>query len=771
MIRRLALVWLVVVALAGAYLAVRLHEGLAFRTDLTALLPREERDPVLRRANDAVTRALSQRVVLLVGHADRERAREAARQLTDSLAGHVDIVTSGFDKAGLQDLGRLYFPYRRGLLGAGDRALLLDDKAGVVAERALARAFGFFGMSDARLLRQDPFLLLQGFFTDLPLPLSRLEPDDGLLSVREKDTTWVLVAGQLRGEPFALAVQDGLAATLDPAVRALDATHPGLEILRLGAVFYAKAGATQAMDESSTIGLASTVGIVLLVVVAFRALSAVWCSLLVIGAGVLTALSSCLWLFGELHVGALLFGVSLIGVAVDYCLQYCTEIFAPDPADPQRRLRRVFTGISLGMAMTVIGYLTLFLAPFPGLHQIAAFSAIGLLAAWTTVVLWLPLLDRAAPPRHGRRMIAATAAYLGLWENAAYRRARQLLLLGMCAIGGAGLLRLHADDDVRRMQSLNPGLAAQQARIQSLTGTAGASQFILVQAADDEAALRIEEELVDRLRPLVAQGALSGFQATAQYVPSIERQRQNRELLRGRLDPLLGAQMASLGLVQTPDRPDDSGPFLTPSDARAAGPVKALLGALLLEGPPGETTHVVLLSAPSRPDDIRAAIRDLPGARLVDPAGDFSALLGKYRVRAILLLALSAALMMPILLWRYGPKGAFRVMSAPALAVLLAPALRALTGAAFTFFDAMALVLVLSVGIDYAVFCAETDADRKAVTMLAVGLAACTALMSFGLLALSGVAAVHAFGATMLVGILLAFLLAPLGRPGQRART
>ena len=191
-------------------------------------------------------------------------------------------------------------------------------------------------------------------------------------------------------------------------------------------MFYAQAGAAQAMDESSAIGLASIAGIILLVLVVFRALSAVWYSLIVIGVGVLTALSACLWLFGELHVGALLFGVSLIGVSVDYCLQYCTEIFAADPADPQRRLRRVVTGITLGMTMTVIGYLTLFLAPFPGLHQIAAFSAIGLLAAWTTVVLWLPLFDRATPPRHGKRMLAAAGWYLGLW------RTRHIAVYGSC---------------------------------------------------------------------------------------------------------------------------------------------------------------------------------------------------------------------------------------------------------------------------------------------------------------------------------------------------
>jgi predicted exporter len=117
-----------------------------------------------------------------------------------------------------------------------------------------------------------------------------------------------------------------------------------------------------------------------------------------------------------------------------------------------------------------------------------------------------------------------------------------------------------------------------------------------------------------------------------------------------------------------------------------------------------------------------------------------------------------------LLAWRYGLKGAVKVMAPPLLAVLLAPALRAWFGGAFTFFDGMALVLVLSIGVDYSIFLAETSPQRQRVTMLAVTMAAATTLLSFGLLALSSVQAVHAFGSTMLIGIFLAFLLSPLAR-------
>jgi predicted exporter len=105
----------------------------------------------------------------------------------------------------------------------------------------------------------------------------------------------------------------------------------------------------------------------------------------------------------------------------------------------------------------------------------------------------------------------------------------------------------------------------------------------------------------------------------------------------------------------------------------------------------------------------------------------------------------------------------------PAVAtVLLTPLARAIAGAPFTFFDAMGLVLVLSIAVDYAVFCAEAEAAYKQVALLGVGMAMVSTLLSFGILVRSDVAAVHAFGGTMLLGIALAFFLAPLAGKRQK---
>ena len=429
-----------------------------------------------------------------------------------------------------------------------------------------------------------------------------------MLSVHDKGINWVLIAGQIKGEPFALDTQKKISAVFDNTVQSERIAHPNLEILHLGAVFFAKAGAEQAMGETSTIGIISVLGTVLLIVVMFRAIRPLLLSLLVIGVGVVTALSASLLIFGELHVGALLFGISLIGVSVDYSLQYCSEVFFPRASTPQQRLKRVLIGITLGTATTVIGYLTLCLAPFPGLHQIAAFSAVGLLASWITVVVWLPLLDRKVVGVSGQAMLVKANQFLSFWEEAKYHKLRMGLLGLIALLGILGGVRIHADDNVRHMQSLSANLVIEQEKIQKLIGTTAGSQFFLVQAPDDETALQNEERLIEKLHPLVASGALAGFQAPANYIPSAARQMENRTLHQEHLyKPLLSQQAAQLGLTDTPAMPDNNTPILTIAVARKADRLPSFLSTLLLDDTTDNVTHMVALDAVVNPEALAAA--------------------------------------------------------------------------------------------------------------------------------------------------------------------
>ncbi len=754
--RAWALVWLVVVLAAALHVAITARHGLPVASDLMTLLPREDRDVVVQRAKDAVTSAISQRVVILVGAAEPAAARAAAAVFRDRLnqAGVLAPSTDIPAADALKRLGAAYFPHRAGLLADADRARLIAGQSAVLATRALSQLYGFGGSADGRLLARDPYLLFPAFLTALPLPASRLILDQGWPTVTADGRSWVLVTGHLTGEATALTFQRRFLAAFQAADAEARSSHPEVRVLRLGALFYAEAGARQAMADAGFIGTISLIGTIVLMLVIFRAVTPLVLAVVAIGVGLITAISACLLLFGSLHVAAQLFGSSLIGITVDYALLYFGQIFS-DRTESAARLRAVLPGITLGMATTAIGYATLGLAPFPGLHQVAVFSAVGLVASFLTVVLWFPLLDRTpqAPLDRVRRRLAA--GLWRLWSEPGQWRGRLAVAVVAVAVGACGYARLQTDDDLRRQQALAPALVLEQAEIQRLTGFGQTTQFFVVQAKDGERTLEREEMLGDRLERLVAAGALRGWIAPARFVPSAARQAENRALR-----PAEAPLRQRLGLADPPPEPVPDP--LVPAEIVATGALP-VLSALMLDG----GLDVVTLDGVNDPVAVRAAADGLEGVRFVDPTRDLTSLLGAYRQRAVALLALSALLMVPLLAWRYGTRRALLVMVPPVVAVVLTPAVLALAGLPFTFFVAMALVLVLSIGSDYAVFCAEDRVRHDPVTLAAVAVALSTTLLSFGLMAASDVTGVRSFGAALAVGVVLAFVLAPLaGRRG-----
>ncbi|HWY14480.1 MAG TPA: hypothetical protein VNX86_04980 [Rhizomicrobium sp.] len=760
-----AWLWLATLILIAAWLALRLSGGFSLQSNILALLPPTERDAAAQNVQDRIARAFSSRVIFLVGDPDAAKARAAALKFSAALmhSGLISALTSKIDDDAQQRMAAAYYPYRAGLLAAADREHLLANDAGALVSRALSILYGPAGFGNAKLIAHDPFLLLPAWFLALPLPQSRLAADNGVLSVRDGNETYVLVSANLAGDPYAIRFQSQFTDFVSKTLGALHAGTHDLKVLRTGAVFYAQQAAQEAMNETSIIGVLSVVATLALILLVFHGLRPIVLGFLAIGAGVLCAFVGTLLVFGQIHTVALLFGVSLIGISVDYSLQYFCEYFDPAALDPAARLRRVLPGISVGLLTTLIGYCTLLLAPFPGLRQVAVFSLIGLIASCLTVALWYPALDTKRPPRPDNRFVALAARHWVLWEKPGLWPARAAIAALCLASGLAGLLVLHTDDDVRHLQSLSPDLKSQQSEVERLTGSSPGTQFLLVRGTDEQNVLEKEEKIAERLSR--ARRAVGGFTTMAQFVPSIARQKENRELVRSRLmAPHLAAYLAQTGYEGKVDY-SETGRFLRPENLPRTGPL-SLLSILDVAGRE-HRAHIVLLQNVTNPAGVEKAVGDIAGVRLVSLPDEWSRLFADYRRYAIGLLVLSAALMYPILGWRYGWVGGLRVMAPSLLAVALAAPLAALGGVAFTFFNAMALVLVLSIGVDYAVFCRETSGVRKPVTMLAIVLAALSTIFTFGMLAFSRVFAVHAFGLTMLIGIFLAFLFAPAAGDGE----
>jgi predicted exporter len=581
---------------------------------------------------------------------------------------------------------------------------------------------------------------------------------------------YVLVTGELPGSAFDDAIQRPAVASVAAAERAARGIAPEVQVLRTGAVFFAEAARSSAERDVEIIGTGSLIGIVLLMLATFRSLRPLVLGLATVTTGLVAAATTTLLTHGELHLLTLVFGASLIGEAIDYSIQYFS-VYASASArwDPKAGMLGVRPGLTLALATSALGYGALLLMPFPAVQQIALFALAGLAVAYLSVVLLLPCLLRQ-PYRGDIGPVAAPAArFIGWWSAAVTPRAALAgtgVLLVLCA---PGWLRLHADDDVRLLTSRPASLLEQEARIRSLTGVEIGARFFVVEAGSPETLLQAEERLTARLRELAARGEISAYQAVSSFVPSAARQGENRSLLLKRVHgdgKLLQQAFEQVGLRSgvasdlSQAYRESEGKLLTP-EAWLASPTAGPFRHLWLgKGEGGYASVVVPLGAHST-SLLVAAAADSKGVLFVDKAASVSRLFSQYRTGFSYGLLAALLLVAGLLSLRYGPRGGAAAVLPPFLGMAGALAVAGYSSTAVTLFTVLALMLVLGVGVNYAIFMIE-GRSRPGTTGIAVLLSAVTTILSFGLLAFSGMPALAAFGGTLLAGIVIAVCATPL---------
>jgi predicted exporter len=756
------LVYLLAIVCAVIVITIRFSNGVPLETNLLALLPDSESEDWVQQAQKIQQSQGSEKIILLVGHEKFGIAREAA-VLVESILVEEEILEKKPDHAGdlaASELGKKLFLYRAGLLAPQDRQAIKAGEGEKLADRARAQIFSPLAFSTSDNIRKDPFLLFPAFLSSLQETGPNFYVREGVLTTENDGRWFILVDGVLSGPAFDQIQQTRTFAAFNRAEKEVTGKFSNVDILKTGAVFYSREAFNQAEKEATLIGGISLLGIVFLNFLIFRSLKPLLLSLLAIGSGIVGGLAIALLFFGKLHLLAIVFGAGLIGIAVDYSFHYFCERFQKDTPSGQQRISAIKSGLTLGLVSSVLGFLTLSLTPFPGLQQIALFSASGLTMAYLAVLYIFPLLDRSSRGLPGERILQVSMWMHYFWTNKDWRKARIVAFMVLLLVGVLGIVRFQIDDDVRHLQSLPQELQKEEGEIRSLAGIEDEAYHFYVRGTTSEDVLQLEERLQADLDRLVKSDKITGYRAVSRIIPSKARQNNNRELVSRNLFPKLGNHLDNIGLSDS----ETSVPFennldideLTESDLPADIRLQKLVST------PGEVIHAITIIGVKEPAELLTLAATSRDVALVNQANDLTKTFGTYRFRALIMLFVAYCVVWVFLSLRYGLLGAVRVMFPSIGAVVLAPCVIALFGEAFTFFNAMSLILVFAIGLDYAIFNREAMAERKPRAMLANGLSAISTILAFGLLALSDTYAIHAFGVTILVGIVLAYCLAPL---------
>lgn len=766
----LAAVWvLVVCALLGhnAYLWIGKH--IVPNTDILALLPVQERDPILQRSFTKMVDSAQQRVVVLVGAKEWPDAQRAAKAYADVLGQRPELFEATRLTGQMEaDWLSPFQAHRMALLTAAQEAQLRTAPPQFWTDAALAKLYSAFSGPKLGAFRDDPFDLFTGWVQERAQE-TPVRPRDGSLFVANATTQYVLMPLTLKVPAFSLTAQAQVIPLLAKAAAAARAAVPGAEVIEAGVVLHAGAAGKQAEGEVSTIGVGSLLGIILLTWFAFRSLRPIGLILLSIGVGFLGSLSVCWILFGGVHLLTLVFGASLIGIAQDYGIYFlCNRLSAERSLSSADLLKRLMPGLCLTLLAAVIGYLGLSLTPFPGLRHMAVFSAVGLVFAWLTVVCWFPALIGPDTLKSGAlaRWYCATLAH---WPRL---RMNAVSLTGIAlflALAGLGWSRLGTNDDIRSLQTPPKHLIDDQIKLGKLLDAPTPVQYYLVRGASPEVVLQREEALKRRLDVLIAKGSFGGYQALSNWVPSQQLQASRRALVTSSLLQPGGPLDALAKTIE------EDASWAAQTRAHLLAPAAPLTVEAFLKTAPsepwrhlwlGETegVHASIvairgLSLAALPQ-LREAGAGLEGVQWVDKVAEISSVLGRYRAYMGWVVLGAYIVVLGVLFPRYRGD-AWRVVAPVASASLATLAILGFAGQPLQMFHVLALMLLLGVGIDYGIFMQENAERRDSTPWLAVGLSAVSTILSFGLLGLSRTPALQAFGSTMLIGTTLAWLLVP----------
>ena len=726
--RVLGLIWVLLLAIAGWQLS-----DTRWQSSILSFLPEQGQTQNAPKERSALHRnPANQHIRLLLTGGD-----------TDSyevFAAHVQAQAQGVHwldpVAESKALQKTYRAFSGVLISDQDyQRLVADDYHSLIAHawRQLSSPVPAT-VSD---FRTDPLLLTENFVGQSNAVFSDIRPQGFVVS--HEPLTWLMI-GTVTGDGFDRDSSASVITAVAEASELMQQRNSAARVSLSGVPFHTAEAASNAEWEINTFGTLSLIGVIGLLWLSFGHLKPLALALTVLGVAASTGFAVVVVLFDTVHLIALVFATTLVGIAVDYAIHGTLAA-----GHSERAFRHMLPHLRIGVLTTVAGYIAMGLLPFALLQQVAVFIGSGIVAAYLVVHLVIakfknqpalqvqPWVERTATSVHGR------------WQRLSPPVAQWLTLtLGLAAV--ALLTLLQFDDDVSRLTQSSPSLLADEQRVHQVLHTNNrVSHWLVQQAPDAQQLLEHQEQLREQLR---STEAVKGWQMVADNLPSIARQQRVQEALQDlwRSDTGEG-YLAELGLTAPPAR----------SEWLELDHLSTWLQTSVQHDGSNWVSFIEIKSHQAWGSDALS----LPSTiQQFTPLDDARHALGNLRQLLYLWLSVALGLAFIVLAWKRGWRVA--VCGTAYLAFVLIGALSTsqwLTGALHVF-HLVAVILVLGLAIDYLVF--FSSPLQASAMHIAVNLSAITSLLAFGLLAFSGTPAIASFGLTVAVGILLAAMLGPL---------
>ena len=604
------------------------------------------------------------------------------------------------------------------------------------------------------MIARDPFLQTLSV-------LERLAPVNITGDIWFADDGSTVLLAETRAAAIDITAQAEAILAIRQAFSNLpDSASLQLELTGVGAFSVELQKTIRAEAEKRTILAVAALLVILFVV--YRKFRLLLLAALPIAMGFLVGLATVSLVFTSVHGITLAFGFTLMGVAIDYPLHLFSHTRR---GSGQAAIRLIWPTLRIGAASTMVAYLAIALSGSDGLAQLGIFTASGVMVAALVTRYWLPLFLTEIQSEESGADTAVQQASLGF--------SPAILVLLVTLVGAQFLLKdgfwqdsLSSLSPVPEQRLLTDNL------LRSAAGTPDMRYQLVLHANSLEDLLRESESVDLLLRQAVDDGLLESWQSPSLILPSqlVQKQRQQAipdiDVLHARL---------SETIRNTPFREDafesfeenvgvsKSLPPLLPAQFEATALSSWLDSHLIHVG--DQWVSLISMSHP-KPQELVSRLETWdPDVELVDLHLSTLGLMRDYRNSALRTIFFASLVIIALLLFeqKKARKVAWIVLTVVAsLAVTILTVTLLHNG--LTIIHLVALLLVMGLGLDYALFVSrsETEADKQA-TRHAVVACAITTTLTFGILAGSSIPMLKFIGLTVATGSAVSFLFAFAG--------
>ena len=736
------------------------------RSDLTTFMP-QAANPGQRMLVQELRRGPVTRTILLaLEGGSREQLADASRLMQKKLrASNLFVRVANGEQLFDDDERRRLFAFRYLLSPTSNAARFSAESLRSELRRRLRELASPLSGFDKRLLPEDPTV---EFRTMLAAWRGRSEPRRFRGVWFSPDGERALLVAETHAPGFEMDAQQRVVDTIRAAL--LDTGRNDIRLTMSGPGVFTVASRNLIRAEAQRLGIVASVLALLVLLVSYRSLRLLLLGGLPLVSAIVFAVVAVDLVFGGIHGISLAFGVTVIGVAIDYPIHLFSHLHGSEPV--ARSLTRIWPTVRLGAVTTAMGYIAMSDRSFPGLRELATFAIVGLLTAAVCTRWILPSLLPSM-------WVSSRRPFLAAWYPRVERPGSVWtgVVLAAALLSLATLLLRDASpwqDDIAALSPIPANLIALDRELRGQLAVSDVNHLVVVEGRDAEQALARSESLAEALQGLVDAGLMDGFDYAARYLPSAARQKERQRSLPTR--EVLEADLKRV-LADLPFKANVFRPFVDAVAASRAmvpmgiedlrGSTLGLRVATLLFPVDGGWNALVPLAGVHDPAVAEAWMqRELgDGLRYLDLKRDTNRLMSSFRERALIRVSWGA-LVIALVLWvgLRDPRRVLLVMLPGLCAIVVDIALLLQLGETLSLFHLVSLLLVLGISIDYGLFFSRGDDSVEMRVRTFHGLTVCvvSTVTVFGVLAWSELPVLGAIGATVAIGVTVSFATAML---------